>query len=115
MYIRTARTASNEAIAKKDIAAVAKYWMNNYVEISSDGSTIAGKNTVMADWKKMFADEPNVKFERVFGQITFNGSVALEKGLLKYPDRNYIGYYTAIWRKTDGVWMTQLENFVPLL
>ena len=56
-YIRAARIASNQAIAKKDIAAVAKYWAQDYVEISSDGSLISGKETVVADLTKMFEKE----------------------------------------------------------
>ena len=39
-YIRAARTESNTAIAKKDIAGVAKFWKDDYVEISSDGSLV---------------------------------------------------------------------------
>ena len=114
--IRDARTASNTAIAKKDIAGVAKYWMNDYVEISSDGSLISGKDAVMADWKKMFTDDPSITFVRDLQEISFskNGTVALEKGILKYPSYNYKGLYTALWRKIDGVWVTQMENFVSL-
>jgi hypothetical protein len=87
-YIRAARTASNEAIAKKDIASVAKYWSDNY------------------------------RFERQFKQILFarGGTVAIEKGILTYTSPyNYKGYYTALWRKIDGVWVTQMENFVSIL
>ena len=115
-YIRDARTASNTAITKKNIAGVAKYWMNDYVEISSDGSLISGKDAVMADWKKMFANDPSITFERELEEISFakNGTVALEKGILKYPSYNYKGLYTALWHKIDGVWVTQMENFVSL-
>lgn len=115
-YIRNARAASNAAIVKKDIAGVAKYWMNDYVEISSDGSLISGKDAVMADWKKMFINDSSITFERELQEISFarNGTVALEKGILKYPSYNYKGLYTALWRKVDGVWVTQMENFVSL-
>jgi uncharacterized protein (TIGR02246 family) len=117
-YIRAARTASNEAIAKMDVAAVAKYWKDDYVEISSDGSLISGKEAVVADWKKMFERYPSIRFERQFQQIEFDrtGSVLIEKGLLVYTSpNNYKGYYTALWRKVDGVWVTQMENFVSVL
>lgn len=114
--IRDARTASNTAIAKKDIGGVAKFWMNDYVEISSDGSLISGKDAVMADWEKMFANDPTITFDRELQELSFNnnGNVALEKGILKYPSYNYKGLYTALWRKIDGVWVTQMENFVSL-
>jgi ketosteroid isomerase-like protein len=117
-YIRAARTASNAAIAKKDIASVAKYWKDDYVEISSDGSLISGKETVIADWKKMFEKDPSIRFERQFGTIEFarGGTVAMEKGILIYTSPyNYKGYYTALWRKVDGVWVMQMENFVSIL
>lgn len=117
-YIRAARIASNEAISKKDVAGVAKYWKDDYVEISSDGSLISGKEAVVADWKKMFANDPSIRFERQFQQIEFarGGTVAIEKGILIYTSPyNYKGYYTALWRKIDGVWVTQMENFVSIL
>lgn len=117
-YIRAARISSNAAIAKKDIAAVAKYWADNYVEISSDGSLISGKVAVVADWKKMFEGDPSIRFERQFGTIEFarGGTVAIEKGILIYTSPyNYKGYYTALWRKIEGVWVTQMENFVSIL
>ncbi len=114
--IRDARTASNTAIAKKDIGAVAKFWMNDYVEISSDGSLIAGKDAVMIDWEKMFANDPTITFDRELQELSFsnNGTLALEKGILKYSSYNYKGLYTALWRKIDGLWLTQMENFVSL-
>jgi ketosteroid isomerase-like protein len=117
-YIRAARTVSNEAIAKKDIAGVAKYWTDEYVEISSDGSLIWGKEAVMADWKLMFEKDPSLRFERQFQKIEFarNNTVAMEKGILIYTSPyNYKGYYTALWRKINGVWVTQMENFVSIL
>ncbi len=114
--IRDARTASNVSIAKQDIAGVAKYWMNDFVEISSDGSLISGKDAVIADWEKMYKKDPKITFERQLREISFNrkGDLALEKGILKYPSYNYEGFYTALWRKVDGVWVTQMENFVSL-
>lgn len=117
-YIRAARIASSKAIAKKDIAGVAKFWKDDYVEISGDGSLISGKETVMADWKKMFENDPSIRFERQFNKIEFasGGTVAMEKGILIYTSPyKYKGYYTALWRKVDGVWLTQMENFVSIL
>lgn len=116
-YIRTARAASNAAIAKKDIAGVAKYWKDDYVEISSDGSLISGREAVLADWKKMYEKDPSVRFERQFGKIEFThgGKVATEKGILIYTSPyTYQGFYTALWRKMDGVWVIQMENFVSV-
>jgi len=117
-YIRNARTASNEAIARKDIAGVAKFWKDDYVEISSDGSLISGKEKVVADWQNMFAKDSFIRFERQIGKIefTYGEKVAIEKGILIYTSPyNYKGYYTALWRKLNGVWVTQMENFVSIL
>ena len=117
-YIRAARSASNEAIAKKDIVGVAKFWMPDFVEIIADGSLLCGKEPVMADWKIMFETSPSTRFERQFQQIEFGrkNEVALEKGILVYTAPfTYKGYYTALWRKVNGVWMTQMENFVSIL
>ena len=117
-YILAARAASNEAIAKKDITGVAKFWKDDFAEISSDGSLISGKEAVVADWTKMFDKDPSIRFERQLGTIEFTrgGTVAMEKGILIYTSPyNYKGYYTALWRKVDGVWVTQMENFVSIL
>ncbi len=117
-YIRAARIASNAAIAKKDVDGVAKFWKEDYVEISSDGSLISRKEAVVADWKKMFVNDPSIRFERQFGTIEFarGGTVAMEKGILIYTSPyKYKGYYTALWRKVNGVWVTQMENFVSVL
>jgi len=117
-YILAARITSNKAIAKKDIGGVAKYWKDDYVEISSDGSLISGKEAVMADWKKMFMNDPSIRFDRQFGTLEFayGGTVAMEKGILVYTSPySYKGYYTAVWRKVDGLWVTQMENFVSIL
>ena len=117
-YIRAARTASNAAIAQKDIAAVAKYWAPDFVEIVSDGSLLAGKVIVLADWENMFAKNSSIRFERQFGTLEFGrkNEVAVEKGILIYTSPyNYKGYYTALWRKENGVWVTQMENFVSIL
>ncbi len=81
-YIKAARAKSNEAIAKKDVTAVAKFWLPDYVEISSDGSLIAGRQPVIDDWIKMFKNDPSIVFERQFHSIEFtrNNTVAVEKG-----------------------------------
>ena len=93
-YIRSARQSSNEAIAKMDVDRVAKFWKDDYVEISSDGSLICGKDAVVADWKKMFQQDPSIRFERQLQQIEFTrgGTVATEKGILIYTSPyNYKG------------------------
>lgn len=116
-YIRAARQTSNEAILIRDVAAVAKFWKDDYVEISSDGSLICGKEAVVADWKKMFEQDPSIRFERQLQEIKFTrgGTVATEKGILVYTSPyNYKGYYNAIWRKINGEWVTQMENFVSV-
>ena len=116
-YIRAARIESNAAIARKDIEGVAKFWMQDFVEIIADGSLLCGKEPVMADWKIMFETSPSTRFERQFQKIEFGrkNEVALEKGILIYTSPfTYKGYYTAIWRKVGGVWLTQMENFVSV-
>ena len=72
----------------------------------------------MTDWKKMFENDSSIRFERQFDTIVFAGgeNVAIEKGILIYTSPyNYKGYYIALWRKVDGVWVTQMENFVSIL
>ncbi|WP_442590609.1 YybH family protein [Pedobacter sp. AW31-3R] len=114
--ILDSRTASNAAILQQDVAGVAKYWMNDMVVISGEGTPYVGKALLIEIWEDMFAvDQPPV-FERNPVEITIgaSGILAWETGTWKYHTASFKGNYSAMWRKIKGKWMTQSELFVSL-
>ena len=113
--IKASRMASNEAILKKDVAGVSKYWLSDFVQIAGDGSHTTGKSKIVADWKDMFANS-NPVFKRLPNDIVIaeSGDVAWEQGKWDYPFDGYRGNYSAMWRKVKGTWLTQCELYVSL-
>jgi ketosteroid isomerase-like protein len=114
-YIREARTASNEAIARQDADGVAKFWMNDIVVISGEGGQYIGRSVLLKTFKKMFSGSPSV-FERLPSEIIIagNGILAWETGNWHYRNQNLRGNYSAMWRKFNGKWLIQSELFVSL-
>jgi len=114
--ILNSRNASNAAIIKKDVAGVAKYWMDDIVVISGEGTSYAGKKQLFKVWTEMFAVKVPPVFERLPEEIVMGDSkvIAWEKGTWNYKNETFRGNYAAMWRKINGVWMTQSELFVSL-
>lgn len=114
-YIREARAASNAAIVRHDAEGVAKYWMNDIVVISGEGGQYSGRNLLLKTFKKMFSSSPSI-FERLPAEIIIaeSGILAWETGSWQYLNENLRGNYSAMWRKTNGKWLTQSELFVSL-
>jgi len=113
--IKAARLDSNACILKKDVAGVAKYWLNDFVQIAGDGSHTQGKTQLIKDWKYMFAQSSPV-FERIPDavKISEGGDLAWEQGTWNYKTAPYRGNYAAMWRKVNGKWLTQSELYVSL-
>lgn len=116
--IRQARQASNAAIARQDVEAIASIWLEDYVVIRGSGSVEQGKATNVASWKKLFADAPQTRYERIPSEITIsknNPELAWESGEWKgFNTYSNGGRYSAQWKKKDGRWMMQAELFVAL-
>jgi uncharacterized protein (TIGR02246 family) len=115
--IRAARQASNTAIAKHDAEGVAKCLLTDFTMVRGNATQATGRDAVTAAWKKLFAANPQVKYIRTPLQVTVskNDTLAWETGTWK-AEHSYSGggNYSAMWRKRDGVWMTQAELFVSL-
>lgn len=113
--IRQSRLASNEAILKKDVIGVSKFWLADFVQVAGDGSHSVGKSQIIADWKEMFATSSPV-FRRLPEEIIIakTGLIAWEQGKWDYPKEGYQGNYSAMWRKVKGEWNTQCELYVSL-
>ena len=116
--IRESRRASNEALAKRDLESFSKYWMNDFVQIRGNGTSLAGKDSITALWKNMFKTNPETSYIRTPSEIIISDNdpaMAWETGtwtgLNSYSKG---GNYSAMWRKQDGVWKIQAELYVSL-
>jgi ketosteroid isomerase-like protein len=109
------RMASNAAIALRNVAGVAGYWMEDIVVISGEGGKYVGKKNLMKVWKEMF-DQGVPLFERLPATIKVaeNGRLAWESGQWNFLDGSKGGNYAAMWCKVKGEWMTRSELFVSL-
>ncbi|HEY4196672.1 MAG TPA: nuclear transport factor 2 family protein [Mucilaginibacter sp.] len=115
--IKGSRTASNAAIARHDIDGMSKYWLNDFVQTIGKGTTLTGKDAIIAAWKGLFRDNSTVSYIRKPSNITISddGTMAWETGT--WTGQNSYskgGNYSAMWRKTDGTWKIQAELYVSL-
>ena len=117
MLIKSLRSASNEALAKHDVDGMSNYWLDDLVLIRGNSSHLAGKDTIVAAWRKLFKDNPNISYVRVPAQITIsnNDTLAWETGTWK-ASNSYSngGNYSAMWKKTNDGWKILAELFVSL-
>lgn len=115
--IKSAREASNKAIAKHDVDGIAKFWYDNFVQIRGNSTYLSGKDTIVATWKKLFNENPGVIYIRTPSQviISTNDTLAWETGTWK-AIKSYSngGNYSAMWRKSNNTWKLQAELFVSL-
>ena len=116
--IRSARQASNEAIALRDVQAITRYFMDDYVVVRGSGTIMMGKEANHENWKKIFKEAPETRFERLPSEIIIsknNPDLAWESGTWKgFNTYSKGGRYSAQWKKKDGQWKLQAELFVAL-
>ena len=115
--IKAEREASNESIAKHDVEGIAKHWLPDFVQVRGNATHLTGKDTIMAEWKRAFATNPDVLYVRNLSEIIIsdNDTLAWETGdWLGFHTYSKGGKYTAMWKKTGSIWMLQAEIFVAL-
>jgi len=115
--IKSARQASNDAIAKHDVEGISKFWYGNFVQVRGNSTYLSGKDTIVADWKKLFTENPSVVYIRTPSQIVIstNDTLAWETGTWKaFNSYSNGGNYSAMWRKSNNTWKIQAELFVSL-
>ena len=116
--IRKARQSSNEAIAKRDVEGIIKFWLDDYLVIRGSGTIEHGKEANKTNWGKIFKETPQTYFERFPTEIVIsknNPDMAWESGEWKgFNTYSKGGRYSAQWKKKDGEWKIQAELFVAL-
>jgi len=115
--ITESRASSNAAIARHDIDGISKYWLNDFVQTIGRGTSLTGKDTIIATWKALFRSNSTVSYVRKPSKIIIgdNGVMAWETGTwIAKNSYSKGGNYSAMWRKIDGSWKLQAELFVSL-
>jgi ketosteroid isomerase-like protein len=116
--IRRARQTSNEAIARQDVGVISSFFLEDYVIIRGSGAIEIGKEANQANWKRIFKETPQARFERLPSEIVIsqnNPDLAWESGQWKgFNTYSKGGRYSAQWKKKDGEWKLQAELFVAL-
>jgi ketosteroid isomerase-like protein len=116
--IRKARQASNDAIVRRDLEGVSKFWLDDFVIIRGNGTVEIGKSRNALMWKKIIEETPQTYFERIPSEIIIsknNPNLAWESGTWKgFNTYSKGGRYSAQWKKKDGEWKLQAELFVAL-
>ena len=117
MAIRSNRAASNNAIAKHDVNGIAKYWLDDFVQVIGRGVYQTGKDSIIASWKALFNSNPEISYIRSPKEIVIsdNDTLAWEQGQwVGIHSYSKGGNYAAMWIKRRGKWMLKAELFVSL-
>ncbi|MFT3932562.1 MAG: hypothetical protein QM726_03010 [Chitinophagaceae bacterium] len=115
--IKSYRSASNDAIARHDVNGIAKYWLDDFVQVIGRGIYQTGKDSIKATWTDLFNNNSHVVYVRNPKEIVIsnNDTLAWEQG--KWIGKHTYskgGNYAAMWIKRNGNWMLKAELFVSL-
>ncbi len=115
--IRAARTASNEAIARRDADGIVRDMLTDYSIVTGRGQHLQGKDSLREFWRETFKSIPGVSFIRTPVSIVVSGndSLAWETGYWT-AEHSYSkgGNYSAMWRRSGDSWKLASELFVAL-
>ena len=116
--IRKSRRSSNEAIEKRDVEGIIKFWLDDYLVIRGSGVIEQGKEANKTNWMVTFKETPKTYFERIPSEIIIsknNPDLAWESGVWKgFNTYSKGGLYSAQWKRKDREWKIQAELFVAL-
>ncbi|HWA34370.1 MAG TPA: nuclear transport factor 2 family protein [Cyclobacteriaceae bacterium] len=120
--IRERRQASNDAIAAKDTAAIAKIWTVDYHVVTSRNAEVSGRRTNAIRFAEEFAAKPDIIYvrapEKIRVFIKWNMASELGTWVGHWTENGQLvelkGNYLAKWHKVNGEWMIRAEIFVPL-
>lgn len=110
--IAAQRTAFNEAIAAKDLEAIAELLAEDVVLVTgTDSIVFAGRDEQLATWRDDFGDRHRAVYVRTPDCIRVFSvmPIALEHGRWRGEreigrDHFATGRYSAKWRRIDGAW-----------
>ncbi len=119
--IRHARSRSNAAIAKHDVAGITAHWMSDVHIVTSTSAQGTGRDVNGQRMTEQFKRRPDTVYVRtpVTVDVMAPWTVASERGEWtgRWTEPDGIveigGTYLAQWRRVAGVWLIQAELFVP--
>ncbi|HYI12507.1 MAG TPA: nuclear transport factor 2 family protein [Thermoanaerobaculia bacterium] len=120
--IRTARTAINDAITRRDPAGIAAYFLPDYHVVTARSLQRTGREQSMNSWADMFARDATSTYGRTPEEIHVNEEWGMAEehgrwtGTLMANDgpMELAGVYAAKWHYTKDGWLLQAEIFTPL-
>ena len=119
--IRESRAISNAAIARHDLAGIARFWMDDIHITTSTSAQASGRAPNQQRMSQQFERRPDTTYLRTPSAVDVfaDWAVASERGewvgRWTEPDGKVEigGTYLAQWRKIDGRWLIQSELYVP--
>jgi ketosteroid isomerase-like protein len=115
--IKSNRAASNDAITRHDVDGIAKFWLDDFVQVIGRGVYQTRKDSIIASWKALFNSNPQIIYTRNPEEIVIsdNDTLAWERGQwIGFHSYSKGGNYAAMWIKRNGNWMLKAELFVSL-
>ena len=115
--IKFNRAASNDAITRHDVDGIAKFWLDDFVQVIGRGVYQTGKDSIVASWKALFNSNSQIAYIRNPEEIIIsdNDTLAWEQGeWIGIHSYSKGGNYAAMWIKRTGNWMLKAELFVSL-
>ena len=115
--IKSNRAASNDAITSHDVNGIAKFWLDDFVQVIGRGVYQTGKDSIIASWKALFKSDSQIAYTRNPEEITIsdNDTLAWERGKwIGIHSYSKGGNYAAMWIKRNHNWMLKAELFVSL-
>lgn len=120
-HIRAARAASNAAVARKDVDAIASFWTDGIHVLGSMSLQLSGIEANRRFYTEQFAKRPDTGYVRIPStvQVMRAWGIAMESGkwLGTWTDPDgpvqVTGRYMAQWLKLESGWRIQGELYVP--
>jgi len=120
--IRDRRQISNDAIAAKDTAALARVWTLDYHVVTSRNAEVSGRKANAERFAQEFASKPDIIYvrapEKIKVFIKWNMASELGNWVGHWTEDGKLvelkGTYLAKWHKVNGEWMIRAEIFVPV-
>ena len=120
--ILAAREAINDAIARRDSAAIAAFLLPEYVVVTARSMQRDGRDASARSWADLFVHDRQAVYTRTPDDVLVNegwgmaqehgrwtGTVTTREGIMRLG-----GVYAAKWQYTDDGWKLRAEIFTPL-